>query len=188
MPPPFHQQRYLSLPGLNCCRVSISPFHKVSHEASRILDDPTHVLYPLMQRRYKNVLDRRRHREQKGLWVVVTGNTMGKTCKSVVRNWARRRLEHALAEQLKERGYDGRGRNLKNTLAPISSTGSSGSHDVRHVVSDNAGSPSLCGTVTIQLLEKIKETKYPEVQRQAGLVADEVLRRCRQNTAKALAS
>ena len=178
MPPPFHKQVSFSIPGLNLGRVSISPLHKVSHGASNILDDATHVLYPLMQRRYENVLDRQRHWKQEGLRLVVTGNSMGKTCKRVVRNWSRRRIERTMAQQLRERGYDERGWRLNGTLARTPSRKPQESQHVQNHVPENEGSPTLRGAVTIMLSEHVTRMKYSEVQRQAGLVADEVLRRC----------
>ena len=169
---------------LGCCRVSISPFHKVSHGASMVLSDHTHVLRPLMRRRYENVLDRRQHWKQGGLWIQVTGNSMSKSCKRVVRNWARRRIEQALVEKLKERGYDRTGRRLNQNSAKVTSTKNIPCHFARQGSSEDVELSSLCGTVSIQVREKIMESKYPEVQQQAGLVVSEVLRICRQHHAR----
>ena len=175
--PPY--QSFVSLPGLSCCRVAISPTQQVPHIASLILADSSHVLRPLMQRRYENVLDRSKHWRQEGLQLIVTGNVLGKSRKRVVRNWARRRVEHALIDKLRERGFDGNGRSLLRGQATSAVAPQSQSCIRLDTLEPLVGGQGdLRGYVNVQLLESILETKAIDLQQQAGLIVNEVLRRC----------
>lgn len=166
----------ISVPGLKCCRVTASRSHLVSHPAWHILSDATSVLRPLMARRYENVLDRRKHWRQQGLYVVVIGNTLSKGTKRVVRSWARRRVEQAIFEQLRFRGFDRLGRKLQiNKIEGSGSQAPSRSLESEHGVAPSAA--NLKGTITVQLEDRIVDTPWGDLQQQAKLIVNEILRR-----------
>lgn len=166
----------LPLPGLNCCRVAASPSHQLSHHAWQIVGDATSVLRPLMMRRYENVLDRNKHRRQQGLHVLIVGNTLGKGTKRVVRNWARRRVEHAIFEQLRLNGFDRLGRSFQKSerARAVSQTSSRSAQNSYNVTPTAA---NLTGTITVHLLDRILDTAWVDLQQQAKVIVHEVLRR-----------
>lgn len=67
-----------------------------------VLADATHVLRPLINHRLQS-------RARKGLWVRITANSIGG--KTIVRRWAKRRVQQAVREELEARnfGMDGFG-------------------------------------------------------------------------------
>ncbi len=91
-----------------------------------------------------------------------TSNPMRK--KRVVRSWATRRFDQAVTGALRMRGFD---RNGKRLLDPDAGT------------LKGAYAPEvLIGTVEVKLLEDSIQTSFAEVQRQAGVLVDRVLKIC----------
>ncbi|EOA90626.1 uncharacterized protein SETTUDRAFT_63163, partial [Exserohilum turcica Et28A] len=65
---------------------------------NHVLSDPSHPLHETQRRRQAS-------RPRRGLWWhVTTGADLNKS--SCVRAWARRRVRHAMREELAARGYD----------------------------------------------------------------------------------
>ena len=125
-----------------------------------------------MQRRYEDVLDRRKHHKQEGLQLIVTANSLGKHVKRVVRNWARRRLEQAIAAKLRDSGFSGDGQSLQKAYIATSPT--------QPIIfgSPALASEGLIGYVNVQLMDEILHVKATELHQQANIIVNEVLRRC----------
>ena len=96
-----------------------------------------------------------------------TSNTMPGS--RVVRSWTTRKMRQAIVDALGERGFDRKGRRLKK------SAGSGQGIDGDRVLPE-----LLAGTLSIETLPLIRETKYEEVQRQAATVVNEVIKICGQ--------
>ena len=75
----------------------------------------------------------------------------------------------AIVEELRERGFDRQGKRLETRHEEAAKLGQQEGTDRLEV---------LVGTVTIGTQPKILLAEYAEVRRQAGLIADEVLRIC----------
>lgn len=160
---------FTKIHGIDVCRASISPTHKLAYTAELILKDSSHVLQPRLRQRYEPVITGRYDASQEGLWITFTSNPMHRV--KVVRSWAKRRTIHAIIEELRVRGFDRNGRKINTkglSEASRSQKGAPGSK-----VPD-----TLIGTVDIEVLSQNVETDYREVQRQAGLVADKILGIC----------
>ena len=78
-------------------------------------------------------------------------------------------MRQAIVDALKTRGFDRRGKKLKTLAEP--GQGIDGSHVLPELLS---------GTLSIETMPLIRETKYEEVQRQAAMVVNEVIRICGQ--------
>lgn len=167
--------RYLSvLPSLTVFRVDISPKHKISQNTQKILNDRSHVLYLPTLYRAQAILDGTYDESQEGLRMVFVTNTMQK--KRVVRSWARRRIDQAVTEALRTRGFDRNGRRLVDPYA-CKSRGSDPQNSPNNITAKSAPK-ALIGTVNILVLSQSIETSFTEVQRQAGVVADNILKTC----------
>ncbi len=151
-PPKFNAIR-----TLNVCRVAISPLHKISYTASGILKDTSHVLHAPTRQRYEVLLNGEYDKRKEGLWIVFTSNPMHS--KKVVRSWVKRRVALAIVEELKRRGFDKKGRRLAD-------------------VEGKQVPEVLIGTVDIEVMKKCVEAEHAEVQRQAGLVVQAILKIC----------
>ena len=163
----------MALRSLDICRVSISPVHKVSRAARDILADSTHVLYVPTRYRYQAILEHKYDERLEGLWLMFTSNPMRYT--RVVRSWARRRVEGAVMQKLNDLGFNKSG-NMTGHEFPQRRRFSSGItlHDGRAIQAADV----LVGTVEVAVLDKCVETSYHEVQRQAGQIAQEIVRIC----------
>ena len=159
---------------LQLCRVSMSPKHKISHNADRILNDRSHVLYVPTRKRYEAILDGYYDERQEGLWLEITANTMQK--KKVVRSWAKRRIEQAVTGALRMRGFGTNGRRLVDR-SPSAPRGSGSSGSQNKTMRDHA-LEALIGTVEVHVLPKSIETNFAEVQRQMGVMVDQILKKC----------
>lgn len=106
--------------------------------------------------------------------MVFSGNAMPR--KRVVRSWARRRIDHAVAEALRMRGFDRSGKRLVD--GGVTTMGKVRSRGVSHEQTTPCIQDSLVGTVDVQILNPSVEANFKEVQRQAGLVVEEILRVC----------
>lgn len=159
------------------CRVAISRSHKVPHGPSQILKDPSNVLYTRTCRRYDHVLKGQYDEEDEGLWLLVTGNHMSKN--RTVRNWARRKVENALWDQLNAKGFDRCGRKLTR-YQKDESTMEQGHGFSNRGISKEAKPHlrSLVGTVQICVLDNIIHSKQEEVRRQAGIIVEEIFKIC----------
>lgn len=146
---------------LDICRVAISPVHKISYAASIILKDTSHVLHAPTRQRYEAILNGQYDKRQEGLWIVFNSNAIHS--KRVVRTWAKRRVTRAVVEELQKRGFDKKGKKIVKVEGGQLAAGAS---DV------------LVGTVGIEVLKKCVEAQYDEVQRQAGLMVQEILSIC----------
>jgi len=167
----YSNRRFTRVRGLDVCRLCISPCYQLCHSAEAILKDPSHVLQPGLRQRYKPIMTGRYDELREGLWLMFTSNPMHK--KKVVRSWARRRLAQAVVEQLRLRGFDGKGRRV--------ATASTAEESPKKILGETAteGIPeALVGSVDIEVLNLSVEVKYEEVQRQAGLLVDEILNIC----------
>ena len=164
----------LSIPSLTICRVFISPKHKISHAAYKILDDRSHILYLATRERYKAIVDGRYDECQEGLWLQFISNQMQN--KRVVRSWIRRRIDHAVTGALRMRGFDRSGRRLVDpdakTLKGSELNGSPVSLRLEHAPD------VLVGTVEVKIMPNIIETSFTEVQSQAGVIVDGILEIC----------
>lgn len=168
----YSNRRFTRVRGLDVCRSCISPHHKLCHSAEAILRDPSHVLRPGVHERYEPIMNGRYDESQEGLWLMFTSNPMQK--KKIVRSWARRRLTQAVLEQLRIRGFDGEGRKIA-----LGATGEEASPKSSLGETSGEGVPeALVGTVDIEVVNQIVEVEYKEVQRQAGLLVQEVLKIC----------
>lgn len=87
----------------------------------------------------------------------------------VARGWARRRIAQALVAELRGRGFDRKGKRLEIKNEEVEEMGQEEENHVPEV---------LIGTVAIETFPKSLEVKYKEVQRQAGLMVEEILRIC----------
>ena len=176
----------LMAPTLSCCRLKISPENQIPHIASLILADSSSVLRPLMRRRYANVLDRSKHWQQEGLQLVVTANMLVKNRKRVVRSWSRRRVEQAIDGELRGRGFDKGGRwiGMGRAISKDAQQGGKGSIQASKAPK-LAGLSGLRGYVNVQLLDGILTMKGTELQQQAGIVVDAILRQCRVDNVEA---
>ena len=87
----------------------------------------------------------------------------------VVRSWTTRKMRQAVVDALKSRGFDRKGKILKTLAGP--GQGTDGGHALPELLS---------GTLSIETMPLIRETKCEEVQRQAAMVVNEVIRICGQ--------
>lgn len=106
--------------------------------------------------------------------MVFITNAMQK--RRVVRSWARRRIDQAVTRALRMRGFDRNGRRLVDPYA-CTSRGSD-PHNSPNYLTTKSAPEALIGTVDIHVMHQIIETSFTEVQRQAGVVADNILKTC----------
>ncbi|KAF1916722.1 hypothetical protein BDU57DRAFT_430826, partial [Ampelomyces quisqualis] len=133
-----------------------SPFFKVSyakdyqtHIINHIATDASHPLHETQRRRAAE-------RKREGLWWhVTTGADLTKS--SCVRSWARRRVRHAVVDELKARGFD---ENAKAIKPRMSSTGS------RATV--NSAIPELQGSLRFHLQAPLIPAKFVDVRAEVG--------------------
>ena len=78
-------------------------------------------------------------------------------------------MRQAIVDALENRGFDRRGRRLKKSAGP--GQGIDGGRILPEL---------LAGTLSIETLPLIRETKYEEVQRQAATVVNEAIKICGQ--------
>lgn len=170
----YSNKRFTRIRGLDVCRLHITPHHKLCHSAEAILRDPSHVLQPGLRQRYEPIIHGRHDESEEGLWLMFTSNPMQR--KKIVRSWARRRMTQAVVEQLRLRGFDGKGRRLA-----LGGTAEEGvlRRPVDKRLMENTPE-ALIGTVDIEVLSQIVAVKYEEVQKQAALLVQEVLNICGQ--------
>ena len=161
-------------PPLRVCRVFIYSKHRILPSARRILDDQSHVLYVPTRKRYAAVLDGHYDERQEGLWLVITANTMQK--KRVVRSWAKRRIVQAVAGALRMRGFRTNGKRLVDP-SPNTPRVSESNSSQNKKMQDQAPE-ALIGTVEVQVLPESIETKFAEVQRQIGMMVDQIVKKC----------
>ena len=159
--------RYFGIPTVNVCRLNISKDHKLSYTAERVIKDPGHVFHRPIRQRYQNVVNGKYDPREEGLWIACTSNTMPGS--RVVRSWTTRKMRQAIVDALKSRGFDRKGRRLKKSAGP--GQGIDGGRVLPEL---------LAGTLSIETLPLIRETKYEEVQRQADTVVNEVIKICGQ--------
>lgn len=169
--------RYTSIHTLDICRVSISPAHKLPHGASYMLADHTHPLYPKIRHRYGDVLKGQHDKRKEGLWLMCSSNMLQR--ERVVRSWARRRVQQAVVEDLERRGFNNRGQPLKIAETTHCYTlGTSSPNNKRTRTAVDTRRHGLIGTADVHVLNKAVEADYQEVQRQAGLVVNEIIKIC----------
>ena len=78
-------------------------------------------------------------------------------------------MRQAIVDALKSRGFNRKGQKLKTFAGPGQGI------DAGHVLPE-----LLSGTLNVETMPLIRETKYEEVQRQAAMVVNEVIRICGQ--------
>ncbi len=157
---------YLKIQNLNVCRVCMFPTHKLSHSAEAILRDTSHVLQPSVRHQFEHIITGRYDEFEEGLWLMFTSNTM--PGKKIVRSWARRRVVHAVTQELRMRGFDSRGRRVEtDSTAEDQQPGSAGKRP-----------DLLVGTVDIEAMEHGVHLKFAEVQEQAAHVVERILKIC----------
>ena len=159
--------RYFRIPTVNVCRLNISRDHKLSYTAERMIRDPGHVFHRPIRQRYQNVVNGNYDPREEGLWIMCTSNTMPGS--RVVRSWTTRKMRQAIVDALENRGFDRKGRRLKK------SAGLGQGIDGGRILPE-----LLAGTLSIETLPLIRETKYEEVQRQAATVVNEAIKICGQ--------
>lgn len=152
----------------------MSPKHKIPYAANKILGDRSDILYLSMRKRYKTIMDGCYDERQEGLWLQFISNPLQN--KRVVRSWVTRRIDHAVTRALRMRGYDRNGRRLVN---PNASTlkGSESSNSAVNSRLEHAPD-TLIGTVEVRILPNSIETSFTEVQSQAEVVVDKILKSC----------
>lgn len=165
---------FLPVPSLNVCRLSASPQHKISYNAHKILSDRSHVLYLPTRNRFQAVLDGRYDQRQEGLWLEIIGNSLQR--KRVVRSWATRRVDQAVTGALRMRGFDRNGKRLRDPDASTPKRSESNCSPVNLITGYTP--EALVGTAEVHILQNIVETSYTEVQRQAGMMVDKILKIC----------
>ena len=101
-------------------------------------------------------------------------NTIHK--KRVVRSWAGRRIGQAVTEALRVRGFDGNGRRLMDSEG--STLKGSKVNGSPLDLTTKSTPEALIGTANVYVLPDSIKTRFTEVQRQAGMVADRVLKTC----------
>lgn len=148
--------------GIDICRASISPYHKIPHDSSFIMRDPAHVLHYRTRQQYRRLRDGTMDREKEGLWLIVGSNTMKRT--RVVRSWARRRLYSAIQDQLKAQGFDVTGRKIESGKAQVSY--------------NKANVERLIGSVNVWTAEQSILYKYDKLLEQAGLLVQNIIYQC----------
>lgn len=166
--------RSLSVRSLTVFRVDVSPKHKISQNTHHILNDRSHVLYLPTRNRVQAILDGSYDERREGLRMVFITNAMQK--KRVVRSWARRRIDQAVTGALRMRGFGRDGRRLVDPYA--STSRGSDPHNSPNNPTTKSAPEALIGTVDINVLHQSIETSFTEVQRQAGVVADNILKTC----------
>lgn len=159
--------RYFSIPTVNVCRLNISKNHKLGYTAERVIKDSGHVFHRPIRQRYQNVVNGKYDPREEGLWIACTSNTMPGS--RVVRSWTTRKMRQAIVHALNSRGFDRKGRRLKK----LAGTG-------QRIDGSRVLPELLAGTLSIETMPLIRETKYEEVQRQAATVVNEVIRICGQ--------
>ena len=159
-------RQYLKIRNLNVCRVCVHAVHKIPYSAGLILRDPSHVLFPSLRQRYERISKGQYDEFQEGLWLTVTSNPMQRT--KVVRSWARRRMDQAVKQALRTNGFDSNGRKIEDGTLSVERQG----NNVLQYPQ------ALVGTVDIEVMDCSVLVAYEEVQRQASLVVDEILRVC----------
>lgn len=106
--------------------------------------------------------------------MLFTSNPMQKM--KVVRSWARRRLTQAVIEELGKRGFDRKGRKITSG-SPVEES------PPKRVPSGRFGEgmpDALVGTVDVEVMTPTVEVDYKEVQKQAGLLVQEIVDICGQ--------
>ena len=162
----------LSISSLTMCRVFVSPKHRISHNAYKILSDRSHVLYLPTRKRFQAILDG--DERQVGLRMDFTSNPMQK--KRVVRSWATRRIDQAVTGALRMRGFDKNGKRLVDSDASPRKGSKPNSSPV--TLTWERTPEALIGTVDVHVLQNSIETSFTEVQRQAGVMVDNILEIC----------
>ena len=164
-------------PPLQVCRVSMSQKHRIPHIAAQILNDRSSVLYMPTRKRFEAILDGNYDECRERLWLEITANTMQK--KKVIRSWAKRRIEQAVTEALRTRGFGTDGKRLVDR-SPYTPRGSESKGSQNIQMRDHAPE-ALVGTVAVQVLPNSIETNFAEVQRQIGGMVDQILKKCGRN-------
>lgn len=129
--------------------------------AHRILEDRYHPLYELRKRIHYE-------REKSGLWWHATVGPISKS--RVVRNWARRRLQNAFLESLRERGITKNGAIMKDAKinrlqrTPI----------IQELLDKEAG-VSLQGSIKLHALPTSISAKNEAIRKETGTVIDLLL-------------
>ena len=103
-----------------------------------------------------------------------TGNLMQD--KKTVRCWAKRRIDHAVTRALRMRGFDRNGRRMVDPDANTMYESRSNSSPV-HLTGEDVPE-ALIGSVEICALHCSIETSFDEVQRQARVMVDKILKIC----------
>ena len=152
----------VSLRKVNVCRAAISPVHKVPQTTRNVLMDEAHPLHYRTVKQYEAILNGTVDREKEGLWLIVGANHLHR--KRTVRSWARRRILHAVSQQLGAHGFDMKGRRLKR--------GTEDSDQKDH------NNESLIGIVDISVDEPSVNCRYEEILRQVEILVQAIVARC----------
>jgi len=114
----------------------------------RIMHDPYHPLHLRRMRYHKE-------KEQTGLWWWIQGG-FSISKKSVVRHWLWRRLNTALVEELKAKGFDRNGKSIPGIRGE--------------------GAPDLFGSLKLAVQRPLLTIKFEELKMQTGLVIQAIER------------
>lgn len=116
---------------------------------SYVLTDPWHPLYISQRRRAKE-------KKKEGLWWhATTGTELSKS--GCVRAWVRRRIRHAVTEELRLRGYDEKGLFLDRTP-------------------QQGSPPDLTGSLRIHALVPLISAKFVQVKADIGHMIDALIK------------
>jgi hypothetical protein len=125
-----------------------------------VLSDSQHPLNHIRKRLF-------RERERTGLWWDVTFNSATSKTK-VVRNWMRRRLEHAFIEELEQRGIGQDGKLIKDAAV-------AGRPEVVKRLLEQGKELSIKGSVKLHMYPPLVTANFVDVKDHAGKVADALL-------------
>ncbi|MCJ1278867.1 hypothetical protein MMC21_006688 [Puttea exsequens] len=161
--------QYTRIPNLKICRIAVSPDHKISHIATAALLDTSNVLHEQKRQRYNGVIHATYDREQEGLWIKFTVASRV-AAKKVVKSWAKRRIMVAIVQELKRKGFDRAGRQLKGQ--------DDGTKPMGNIAGKASKPKTLVGTLSIDIQKPCVMAAHQDVQQQTRLVVKEVLRVC----------
>ena len=160
--------RMVKLPqGIDVCRLSITPKHEPPGQARFVLEDQNDPRHYLMCNKYRYLEQPNLNHEQLGYWMIFIDSMLSR--KKTVRSWARRRLQQAVCEQLRERGFDEKGLPLKGPQQ-LSTERSKQKH--AH------GFRKLVGMTEIFVSDPCVTAKYEDIKEQAGSLVDKILAVC----------
>ena len=150
--------------------LSVSPFCRLPHSVQDALNSATNPRRFLLQRRFADIL--RRPKKAEDLDIRVTGHSMGKQYKVIVRNKAKRYVNVLLLEELRRRGFDSHGQPVLSRKPLSSSSRIEFSHP-------RTSRSMLRGSVEVLLFGNVLSQRREQLLQQVKNLVDDIVRRCR---------